>query len=445
MAAISCDACALHKVRCTREQPCFNCKQKGLPCLYTRHKQKRGPKNLHAKTLRKIINQEPIQESVQEPETGIQKVISNEKIEELLRLYEKHYYSIWPVLCTDLIIENLRRSEENLSLNVAYLISAVLLNQSLFVDFIYRSKLEISPKVVAHELVSKSIEGLNDMSKRLLVSENRILCYFFLHVYYRNNGENELAQLYLREAITTAHLLGLHDPSTYNDMGKDEIHRYRKLYYLLFIAERYMALNFRLPSLLHASIPLPEIPEEKEPRQIKGFLEIIKLLEIPPPDIYDLFSKRKSIVDLIELIEIIEEMHKATTTKCNDNMSDLDIANVLLHKCWLQSVLLKEAFIFYIPIPQNLKSYTIEFAHNIIELISQIDPLFFEISASGDYSFLKAIITLFESVVRHSSEFENPDELDVLHLIIKSSSKPSSKFCYTSLKSNIVFNSTLKG
>ncbi|CCE85904.1 Piso0_005543 [Millerozyma farinosa CBS 7064] len=432
MTAIACDACALRKVRCNGEQPCFYCKLKGKPCLYTRHQQKRGPKNLYPKTLRRIINQGPKSD----------KIISSERIEELLGLYEKYYYTIWPVVSTDLIIENLKRAEDNLSLDVAYLISAVLLNRPSFVNYFYQSKLENPPKV-AYDLVLKTTENLNDMSKRFLISENKVLCYYFLHIYYRSCQEsNEMSKLYLREAITTAHLLGLHDPTTYDDMGREEIHKKRKLYYLLFIAERYMALNCRLPLLLQASIPIPEISEEKDFHRIDGFLEIIKLVEIPSSDIYDLLSNRKSIVDQIELTRIIKEMHETFATKYGDCMSYLDIANISLYKCWIQAVLLKEGYIFFIPDQENLKTYAIQIAQYFLNTITQLDSVFLEISDSGDYSFLNAILKFFKSVVGDTieREMENSYESDVLHLIIKSCSNSSPNFRYVSIKSQITSN-----
>ncbi|CCE79247.1 Piso0_001299 [Millerozyma farinosa CBS 7064] len=431
MTAIACNACALRKIRCNREQPCIYCKSKGMSCLYTRHQQKRGPKNLYPKTLRRIINQGPKSD----------KIISRERIEELLGLYEKYYYTIWPVVSANLIIENLESAEDNLSLDVACLISAVLLNQPSFVNSFYQSKLENPPKAVAYDLVLKTTKNLNDMSKRFLISENKVLCYYFLHVYYRSCQEsNEMSKLYLREAITAAHILGLHDPATYDDMGKEEIHKKRKLYYLLFIAERYMALNCRLPLLLEASIPLPEISEEKDFHRIDGFLEIIKLVEIPSSDIYDLLSNRKSIVDQIELTRIIKEMHETFATKYSDCMSYLDIANISLYKCWIQAVLLKEAFIFFIRDPDNLNTYAIQMAQNFLNTITQIDPVFFEISDSGDYSFLNAILKFFKSVAGDTVELENSYELDVLRLIIKNCSNSSPNLWYTSIKSQITSN-----
>jgi Fungal specific transcription factor domain len=64
---------------------------------------------------------------------------------------------------------------------------------------------------------------------------------FFLHVYHENLEPGGVSSLsYLREAITLAQIMGLHRESTYTRLSSSDQELRRRIFWLLFVTERYV-------------------------------------------------------------------------------------------------------------------------------------------------------------------------------------------------------------
>jgi hypothetical protein len=74
-------------------------------------------------------------------------------------------------------------------------------------------------------------------------SLDSLLTSFFLHVCYIRVGYQPVSTLLLREAITMAHLLGLHQPSHYAEQDQETAQTHLRVLWLLFITERYAHLK----------------------------------------------------------------------------------------------------------------------------------------------------------------------------------------------------------
>lgn len=67
---------------------------------------------------------------------------------------------------------------------------------------------------------------------------------FFLHVYHENlEGGGASSLLFLREAITHAQILKLERESTYAALSEPDQQLYRRVFWLLFVTERYASLG----------------------------------------------------------------------------------------------------------------------------------------------------------------------------------------------------------
>lgn len=69
--------------------------------------------------------------------------------------------------------------------------------------------------------------------------ELTVLTSFFLFAYYGNMDQPRSAWYYLREAISFALSLRMGEESSYSGLNIETAQRHRRLYWLLFITERY--------------------------------------------------------------------------------------------------------------------------------------------------------------------------------------------------------------
>lgn len=67
-----------------------------------------------------------------------------------------------------------------------------------------------------------------------------LLTSFFLFAAYGNLNKPQHALFYLHQAISFAFMLGLHDENTYAGLLHPEAEQRRRIYWLLFITERYV-------------------------------------------------------------------------------------------------------------------------------------------------------------------------------------------------------------
>ncbi|MCJ1478431.1 hypothetical protein MMC13_007111 [Lambiella insularis] len=87
-----------------------------------------------------------------------------------------------------------------------------------------------------------------------------VLIAFFLSAAYFGLEKANAAWIHLREAITLAQLLGMHDEATYHPGDVDADFR-RRLFWLLYVSERGFALHKHRPLALHTTIEYPTITE----------------------------------------------------------------------------------------------------------------------------------------------------------------------------------------
>lgn len=72
-------------------------------------------------------------------------------------------------------------------------------------------------------------------------SEATIMTSFFLFEYYGNKNQSQRAWYYLREAIGFALAIGLDDQETYGNLDAKRSQRLCRLFWLLFVTERYVS------------------------------------------------------------------------------------------------------------------------------------------------------------------------------------------------------------
>jgi hypothetical protein len=128
-------------------------------------------------------------------------------------------------------------------------------------------------------------------------NNNRLRISFFLHVYHENldaGGINSL--LYLREALTIAQIMGLHQESSYIGLSPEEQQFRRRVLWLLFVTERYIsrklvfrpkltilrgvAMLHKLPVVLKSNVQFPVMEYDEEVSILPAFRKLVNLFWI---------------------------------------------------------------------------------------------------------------------------------------------------------------------
>ena len=130
------------------------------------------------------------------------------------------------------------------------------------------------------------------------ITLNTTLTSYFLHIFYgRQPSRTQTAIFYIREAITFAQLFGMHIEDTYSRYHTKDQQVMRKLYFLLFMTERYLCINDGLPTVLE-SISLPIAEDEEIPDAVSGFLSLVTLFSTPGTDFFSKWTPHSSNVSI---------------------------------------------------------------------------------------------------------------------------------------------------
>ncbi|KAK6200899.1 putative sucrose utilization protein SUC1, partial [Scheffersomyces amazonensis] len=379
-----CDGCSLKKVKCSGTSPCTRCINNGIPCTNNRIRKKCGPKpNKFKSTNNSNSNSSSRQSSTssqfsKKPKTNLysqpqlcsscdkEMRISLSLIVPSLQIYQTWFYGVWPVISVPQLISNLTSvdfgfelsQETSVSYALCLAVSAAVSRQMTFLS--EKSSLPQVPVNIDFESVAKEAIRIRDLyDHRLNPNCETLLTSFFLYVYYINiKDATATAIIYLREAISMAQILKLHDAKTYMRKPVAEAHRLKKIFYLLLITERFMCIEDNVPVILDACVPYPSLEEEEYPELLSGFIELVHIFSIPNRDFFEkmlefnddggsgnssdnykmLHSFLHDASHSMSESQIIEVDSKLRNISLTHLASDIQKANILLSKSWMRSL-----------------------------------------------------------------------------------------------------------
>ena len=268
----ACDACNVRKIKCDRQQPCQQCNKNHIDCTYLKVHRKSGPRGLRSS----IIKVKQIQQSLsQDAIEYAQKVVADTKriplkvLRICVEIYSKRLYGIWPLISKQDLFTKFEADQDNVELYtlVVALCAATLSDLQLEI-----TDDSVNKPLSAAMLAAEAVRARSTFYYMENVNLNSILTSYFLHMYYgRQENRDRTAIVYIREAITFAHLNGLHTEAAYANHSINDQQTMRKLYFLLFMTERYLCINCGLPVVLEP-IKLPSTEYEDQPDAVSGFL-----------------------------------------------------------------------------------------------------------------------------------------------------------------------------
>lgn len=253
----ACDSCSIRKIKCNGRSPCDACLVSSLPCLNLRRLKKSGPKGPRKRTKEAILQiQQTSQDSdgsqcvlgVLRPSTprassgdvrsGMSSPDSSPPTRRIpiatftyyLNTYQNQLYFIWPIVNWRALLIRLGDADDT----VAYALAASICAATM-------AQLHLDEDLDGHSYQSMACEAesaqfLLDYPKHQMI--DGLLTYFFLHVFYSNIGKFTKSTLRLRDAITYAHLMELHQDSFYVNLCPDVTQYHLRIAWILFITDR---------------------------------------------------------------------------------------------------------------------------------------------------------------------------------------------------------------
>ncbi|KAH7033033.1 uncharacterized protein B0I36DRAFT_241837 [Microdochium trichocladiopsis] len=404
----ACDACHRRKVKCDGINPCRNCDSAQLTCTYNAIPQKKGPKGSRAKViseLRETQRQTSLSAKIHNRLNGIDSttppnpgygptpgMLSSELVKESIEFYFTNMYSIMPILDRPSIEPLAMFPEQNVD---AY---------CLFTSMSAFMMLQPGMSMPGLDPMLEHVPGSSIVASTLLMEEtlrvrktqdfagtpsfDSLCTSFFL---YCSNYALELhdkAWFYLREAATMAHIAGMSKEETYASLSSVESSRRRRLYWLLFIAERAYALKFDRPVSLPASIHLPTMtddPTDPLAHQLNPFVLLASLFRPFDEALISSWNKTRGEYTPSYLSAVQKQF--ASLMPPYMNGQEAQLSELRTNQQWLKTV----AWRLSLPsgcVPQSEDGsayhHSIDMSRDLVSLNSQLSPQNTE-SAGGPF------------------------------------------------------------
>jgi hypothetical protein len=301
-----------------------------------------------------------------------------------LQMYAEKLYGIWPLLNAENLIQRLENDPNDPEIYaLATALSGATLS-NLNEVIVHESLLE---PLVAESFITESKRVRSTFDYMECVTLNTTLTSYFLHIFYgRQSLRTQTAIFYIREAITFAQLFGMHIEDTYSRYPINDQQVMRKLYFLLFMTERYLCINDGLPTVLE-SISLPITENEEIPEVVSGFLNLVTLFSTPGTDFFSKWTSHSSNVSINrERLLLIQHalQRPLENPDCSDDIQKVDI---VVSQHWMRSLAWKLSIqLGYVMLNSKREmnvTYPLEIAQDALSGVSKFSPEAFEVHGPG--------------------------------------------------------------
>lgn len=353
----ACDACHRRKVKCDGINPCRNCSSAQLSCTYNAIPQKKGPKGSRAKViseLRETQRQSSLSAKIHSRMNGsippsaatlapTPGLLTNEMVRACIDFFFANMYPAMPIL-------NRQRLEQDAMATDTTFDTYCLLS-SLSAFMMLQPGMSIPG---ADPYGPEGIPGATIVTATLLLDETirvrkgydylqspnlyTLATSYFLFGSYYGLEMQDKAWLSLREATSLVHLVRMNTEESYLAWDNVEASCRRRLYWLLFVAERAYALQHGRPLSLKACINPPssaDNPSLPLSHQLVGFCRLVTLFRPFDDSFVDLWNKTRTDC-LPSYIASLRRQHPDVLTA--QATADPQVGDAVLNQRWLQTL-----------------------------------------------------------------------------------------------------------
>ncbi|KAF9694365.1 hypothetical protein EKO04_007637 [Ascochyta lentis] len=469
----ACDPCSVRKVRCDGNQPCSRCEAASWECTYLKTHGKSGPKGPRRTTEAAIRRLQERSKSSQEGGSGsrsnseasfdpgspspteypyIEQLppisdveaeqmgwpdtmspvfptslkepqrISTSCISQYLDVYQSRGYGIWPVVDAEALTARLLTHPDDVeAYALATAISAAIVSQ-------FSIDAEPGSPVEGHYRVSSGV--FEAEAKRTRVESDHmehvtvfsILGSFFLHVHAANIGRMNASTVYLGEAITKAHIIGLHKASYYEFMSIEQVQQNLRLYWLLFITERAHSIQHDVPTILKRAPDLAPLENLNDGSVTPAFVQLCRLFNILDVTITADPSKARGALALAQ-----QQLSSDEAPLSLEN--ELQRADISMTQQWMRIFLWQHALnVTNLSSTNNDNEFSFSFpaqvAQNVLSNLSSLSKQSVEAHGPGmesklfDVANSLADVMIIMPVMNHESHF-GIGPRDLIHSLSK--------------------------
>ncbi|OAL36615.1 hypothetical protein AYO20_04231 [Fonsecaea nubica] len=257
--------------------------------------------------------------------------------ERFLEVFRLRLYSVWPIVSHDELITALRNNhEDHESFSLAAALCAAVIAQLRLPEHV------ASFSSSSSELVAEAQRLRHFFEYREQYSMSSLLTSFFLHIYYANADKLRTAGFYLRETLTYAHGLGLHQLDSYAGIDPRERQLRLRVYWTLFISERTYCVQNGLPTTLK---PIHEFPSA-DPTEgynavpMPAFIGLIQLFTFLDGDILESVPLSTSLACNLSAKDRISTLQRDLSCHpLSEGLNESQGVDILATRNWIRILL----------------------------------------------------------------------------------------------------------
>ncbi|EXJ65873.1 uncharacterized protein A1O5_11114 [Cladophialophora psammophila CBS 110553] len=296
--------------------------------------------------------------------------------ERFLEVFHLRLYSVWPVVSYDELIAALRNNQEDYeSYSLAAALCAAVIAQLRLPEHIVPFNAVSSSEMVAE---SQRLRQLFEYQENY--SMTSLLTSFFLHIYFANAEKLRTAGFYLRETLTYAHGLKLHQPDNYADMNFREHQLRLRIYWILFVSERTYCVQNGLPTTLR---PINEFPsadpiEGYDGAPLPAFIALIRLFTFLDGDILEPTPSSATVsIQGAPKNQISALQHDLTHHPLSEELDESQRVDILATRNWIR-ILLWQYTITHFPVSCHAKDQAFSallpaaIAHDTLSVLEKV-------------------------------------------------------------------------
>lgn len=259
----ACDACHRRKIRCDGKKPCRHCTQASLICTFNAIPKKKGPRGNQARVLSEIREAQQRANLASKLQDGCDGIVGQSLVSSLaptpgllspelvngcIDFFFAHMYPTMPILHRERFYQmhvwNMEVSLESYCL-VCSLCAFMMIQPGMHLPAAGSSGPEVvqDDTLMGRTLVEEVVRVRKGYDYVESPSTAAVITSFFLFGSHFCLDKHKVAWFHLREATTLAQILEMHDEGTYHTGEMIECIRRRRLYWLLFLTERYGLLG----------------------------------------------------------------------------------------------------------------------------------------------------------------------------------------------------------
>jgi Fungal Zn(2)-Cys(6) binuclear cluster domain len=386
----ACDACHVRKVKC--EGPnCRQCRTLQLTCMFSarplnaprKPRKRRGdlislyrwtpsslPKLLPNENGNSAQLQEATKKEAQEVVYPVESLFTKEFFSGLVEKYGEVIFPVWPAVTANQLQESIKLIDSDpMHAAFVYSMAAVTISHSGAQTFGFPSS-----KVVSR-LIDMALEARGPIKPNTVITVRSIMTSIGLSSTLVAAHHVEIAWLYLREAITMTYIIGLGNTDSIN-LSLAERGQRQRLYWILFIHERFMAIHYYRPVILTPLDSMPEMDPDLPTGVQNGFNQIIKLFSLVDGNFLKAYLGEGQPISESWIQEKQQEIHNSESEI--NTLSEMQQADLIITQQWLRMLVWKMAMSRYL-LAEDASAgggymsllFPVEIAKKLRELISR--------------------------------------------------------------------------